>query len=146
MPTPVRVKHLRYEVQMLGETLRKLQERDFDDQWDANALIESFCVHARNLNEFFMEDGRHWDLLKASSFTDTGYRRPRKTRRRAALFKKIDRQIAHLTKRRTSGVRNKIDDRQRATMFAPLYADLRNFDLHLKPALRRKWKVIFEGT
>lgn len=28
-------------------------------------------------------------------------------------------------------------------MFALLYADLKNFDLHLRPGLRRKWKIIF---
>src|SRR5215475_8272532 len=98
---------------------------------DINALIESFCVHARNLNEFFLEEGRHWYLLKASSFTDADYRRPRKTKRRMMLFKKIDRQIAHLTKKRTSIVRHKIGDRQREEMFALLYADLKNFDRHL---------------
>ena len=59
MPTPTRVKHLVYEVQMLGETRRNLREHDFRDQWDVNALMESFCVHARNLNEFFLEEGRH---------------------------------------------------------------------------------------
>ena len=37
MPTPVRVKHLRYEVQMLGEARRKLGDHDFRDQWDVNA-------------------------------------------------------------------------------------------------------------
>jgi hypothetical protein len=46
MSTPVRVKHLRYEVQMLGEMRRKLHAREFNDQWTANALIEAFCVHA----------------------------------------------------------------------------------------------------
>ena len=28
-------------------------------------------------------------------------------------------------------------------MFAILYADLKNFDHHLRPGLRRKWKVVF---
>ena len=103
---------------MLDKTRHKLREHDFRDQWDVNALIKSFCVHARNLNEFFLEEGRHWDLLKASYFTDANYRLPRKTKRRAALFKKIDRQIAHLTRKRTSAARNKIDEQQREAMFA----------------------------
>ena len=67
---------------------------------------------------FFWKRAVTGDLLKASSFTDADYRRTRRTKRRAALFKKIDRQIAHLTKRRTSAARNKIDERQREAMFA----------------------------
>jgi len=41
LPTPTRVKHLVYEVQMLDKTRHKLREHDFRDQWDVNALIES---------------------------------------------------------------------------------------------------------
>ena len=143
MSTPARVKHLRYEVQMLGETRRKLLAKEFDDQLAANALIESFCIHARNLNEFFLESSKWGDTLKASSFTDQGYKRPRYTKRRRTLFSKIDKQISHLTKQRTSTARRKIGDRHRELMFALLYADLKNFDRHLRPALRRKWKVRF---
>ena len=101
-PPCARVKQLVYEVQMLGYTRRKLQTREFDGQWTANTLIKSFCLHARNLNEFFLEEGRHKDLLKASAFADADYKRPRNTRRRRALFSKINKQIAHLTKKRTS--------------------------------------------
>jgi hypothetical protein len=76
MATPARVKHLRYEVQMLGEMRRKLQAREFNDHWTANALIEAFCVHARNLNEFFLEASNHQDTLKASSFANGDYKPP----------------------------------------------------------------------
>jgi hypothetical protein len=137
------VKHVKYEVQMLGETRRKLQDRDFNDKWTANALIEAFCVHARNLNEFFVEESWHPDTLKASSFADDSYTLPRRTKRRRALFTKINKQISHLTTKRTSATRHKIDGKQREAMFTLLYADLRNFDQHLKPKLRRKWKVVF---
>lgn len=44
--------HLNYEIWMLEETNRK----QHDDQVIKNALIESFCVHARNLFEFFAEE------------------------------------------------------------------------------------------
>ena len=33
MPTPTRVKHLVYEVQMLDKTRHKLREHYFRDQW-----------------------------------------------------------------------------------------------------------------
>jgi hypothetical protein len=143
MSTPARVKHLSYEVRMLGEMRSKLQAGEFNDQWTANALIEAFCIHARNLNEFFVEQSSHRDILKASSFADSNYKRPRTTKRRRALFAKINKQISHLTNKRTSAARYKIDDKQREAMFTLLYADLKRFDLHLKPKLRRKWKIIF---
>ena len=141
MTTHSRVKHLRYEVLMLDQTRRKLKAQDFPDQYMANALIEAFCVHARNLNEFFLEaSDRYKDLLKASSFTDAAYKPPRNTKLRRALFDKINRQISHLTKKRTSVARLKIGDKHREQMFAILIGDLQRFDRHLKPHLRRKWK------
>lgn len=145
MPTPSLVKHLRYEVQMLGDTWAKISARDFDGQTAQNALIESFCIHARNLNEFFVEESKWADTLKASSFVDAGYKRPRSTKRRKALFSKINKQIAHLTKNRTSVARHKIGEKQMLDMFVLLYRDLVNFDGHIRPKLRRKWKVVFAG-
>ena len=53
MPTPARVKQLVYEVQMLGYTRRKLQTREFDGQWTANTLIESFCLLPATSTSFF---------------------------------------------------------------------------------------------
>jgi hypothetical protein len=98
MSTHARVKHLRYEVQMLGETMTKLEVPDSFDQTTMNALIESFCIHARNLNEFLLEKrDRHGDLVKASSFTDDAYKPPRTSKSRTALFDKINQQISHLT-------------------------------------------------
>ena len=47
--------HLLYEIQMLHETRKALNGERVSDQIITNALMESFCVHARNLNEFFVE-------------------------------------------------------------------------------------------
>jgi len=59
-------------------------------------LIESFCIHARNLNEFFLENGKD-DTLKASSFATNDYKRPNNAPERRSLFAKINKQISHLT-------------------------------------------------
>jgi len=53
-------KHLSYEIWMLCETYEltcKLKEEPETDEEriDANMKIESFCVHARNLYEFFLK-------------------------------------------------------------------------------------------
>jgi hypothetical protein len=99
--------HVRYEVIMLSETRRKLNERDANDQIAVNALMESFCIHARNLNEFFLETGRY-DTLKASAFSTQNYARPVETAIRQAIFSKINKQISHLTEARTTVPQQKI--------------------------------------
>lgn len=43
---------LPYELWMLDETFKRLNE-PLTDQVIANALIESFCIHARQLIDFF---------------------------------------------------------------------------------------------
>jgi len=143
-PTPEQlVKHLFYEVWMLGSTLKKLNSRDFPDIKTANALIESFCIHARNLNEFFLENGRD-DTLKASSFATSDYKTPENTAERRELFAKINKQISHLTEARATTVEaEKIGTPERNAMYALLYDDLDNFDRHLNPELRPAWKVVF---
>jgi hypothetical protein len=100
-PVELIKKHLFYEVLMLGETRKKLREQDYSDHIAANAFIETFCIHARNLNEFLHENGRP-DTLKASTFATADYERPLITDERRLLFAKINKQISHLTEGRTS--------------------------------------------
>ena len=143
-PTPEQlVEHLFYEVWMLGSTLNKLKLRDFKDQKTANALIDSFCVRARNLNEFFLEENNRADTLKASDFATDDYVVPKASNERKVLFKKINKQISHLTNERTSEQEDKIGDPDREQMYGMLYVDLKNFSEHLKPELRPAWKIKF---
>jgi hypothetical protein len=119
-----------------------LREHRTDDQVIRNALIESFCIHARNLNEFLLENGRP-DTLKATSFADDNYQPPLVTEVRQALFSKINKQISHLTEDRTSSAEDKIGDLQREQMYSVLFDELQRFSQHLNPELRASWKVIF---
>ena len=69
------LRYLFYELWMLAETHKRLSGRDRGDTVIQNALIEAFCTHARNLNEFFLEVG--WDhALKASDFALGDYKWP----------------------------------------------------------------------
>jgi hypothetical protein len=125
-PTPQQlVECLFYEVWMLGSTRDKLNRRDFKDQKTANALIDSFCIHARNLNEFFLEESKREDTLKASDFATASYKPPEKTEARKELFKKVHKQIAHLTNERTSEPDEKIGDPEREQMYGFLFNDLK---------------------
>ena len=61
------LRYLFYEFWMFAETHKRLLA-GIGDAVIQNALIEAFCTHARNLNEFFLEVV--WDhALKASDFT-----------------------------------------------------------------------------
>lgn len=101
--------HLPYEIDQLRGSFGQLKDKERDDRDDSdvalrvvrNALIESFCVHARSLIDFFAnrrikktdvtaEDFGHFP---ASLQTE---KEPLKT-----LRMKINKQIFHLTCNRT---------------------------------------------
>jgi hypothetical protein len=123
--------HLAYEIKMLHETRKALRGNPVSPQVITFALMESFCVHARNLNEFFLESKRN-DTLKASTFATSSYRRPENPEDRRALFQKIHTQIAHLTAERTSAAAEKIGPVDREEMYSWVYACLNYFADHIR--------------
>jgi hypothetical protein len=139
-------KHLRYEIIMLHETLKALRGQPVSDNVITNALTESFCLHARNLDEVFLETNNRSDTLTASSFTTSDYLPPDSPDDRRALFKKINKQISHLTTERTSVPEEKIGQAEREEMYGWIYALLEYFDDHLRPELRRVWKIRLPTT
>jgi hypothetical protein len=146
MPKELIKEHIFYEVWMLGSTRGKLLKGDHEDRKISNALIESFWVHARNLNEFFLETGKG-DTLKASEFATRDYQPPKDTEERKAPFKKVNKQISHLTRKRTSVPHQKVNGTDIEAIYKILFADLQNFHRHLEPELRSSWGIIFaEGT
>jgi hypothetical protein len=56
-----------YELDMLEDTYRLGR----DTQIQLNAYIESFCIHARNLIEFFRSDGRQYVETSYTPFAET---------------------------------------------------------------------------
>ena len=81
---------------LLGEPLVPRSSR----AGQVNALIEAFCIHARNLHEFFQ--GSRTDTLKANTFADSRYKSRPNDQERKTLISKINKQISHLTEQRTS--------------------------------------------
>lgn len=81
-------------------------------QAHANALIESFAVHARNLMDFFLSTPKGDDAV-AAHFTATGTFAATAT---CAIPKdlrtRLNKQIAHLTYSRTNAVKIGAADRQ----------------------------------
>ena len=66
--------HVRYELDMLFATFEQLRT-PVPNVVVGNALIESFCMHARALIDFF----DNTQGLQAREFTDTAYRPFRRT-------------------------------------------------------------------
>ncbi len=72
-----------------------------------NALLESFCIHLRNLLYFFYER-KQKDDVKAADFMPAGIRWcPGKLPNRAKLKDRLDKEIAHLTWKRISDPKEK---------------------------------------
>jgi hypothetical protein len=132
-------RHFVYEVWMLIETRERLLGEAYtvlrDDVVVRNALIESFCVHARNLIRFFTDK----DHAKASSFVDVAYAPFANGAVASDLVHKLSDQIMHLGRKRTADPREKIDGRGREELFVKLGAEVANFLQHLKPEYRALW-------
>ena len=137
------LKHVGYELDMLIYTFDKLLlvEPLVGPRYQAgqvNALIEAFCFHARNLDEFFQ--GSRRDALKAVNFADGEYQPRPNDKERKDLMSKVRKQIAHLTEQRTSEAMEKIGTVERTKVFYTLIAEADNFTRHLQPQLRHAWK------
>jgi hypothetical protein len=128
------LRYMFYEFWMLAETHKRLLAGKGDAVLE-NALIESFCTHARNLNEFFLEVGLG-DTLKASDFTLGDYKWPSDSDKRRALITTINKQLPHLNDQRTLVAQEKIGEQDRTAVYELLVADFKNFTHHLRPELR----------
>jgi hypothetical protein len=107
--------HLPYEIDMLrglfrqfGKVNRELSELDQKIQYYAQ--INSFCVHARALLDFFSNKGGDPTDATARDFT-TAYTSPFDPAKEPlkSLRTKLNKQVFHLTKNRTIVLANKFD-------------------------------------
>jgi hypothetical protein len=100
-----------------------------------NALIESFCIHARSLIDFFNDRKG----AKASDFTEPTYVPFPNGPIADTLVTKLSTQIAHLTLNRTADPQKKIDHTAREELTTKLAAELVNFFGNLKPEYQALW-------
>jgi hypothetical protein len=111
--------HFPYELWMLEETYERL--KGLGSGVCRNILIESFCIHARNLIEFYRGSEKN-DYMKAKFFTKDGIYKPKHVgdpdgEIGRELYGKLNQQIAHLTKDRTSDPGKKIGHAAREAIF-----------------------------
>ena len=144
--TETQLKYVGYELDMLIYTFDKLLlveplvPRSFQ-AGQVNALIEAFCIHARNLDEFFQGSGRA-GTLQAKTFVDSRFKPRPNDKERKNLMSKINKQISHLTEQRTSVAEEKISSADRARLYSILIAEADHFTRHLQPHLRPAWKYV----
>jgi len=131
--------HLPYELDMLQFTFERLLWNDIVQDDLRNALIESFCIHARSLIDFFNNKQGVW----ASEFVDSTYVSFRGGKVKRTLIAKLNTQIAHVTLERTADPHKKIGAVERQELFDKIRLALAEFEQHLKPEFKGMWKYQF---
>jgi len=137
--------HLPYEMDMLRVTYTKLAAiaqsptaATPENRACRFALIESFCVHARSLVDFFLATSANPNDVLATEFT-TGFRSsldPANAPLRD-IRTKLNKQIFHLTKDRTLIDAAKFDPGTDGSyVLNALEAEMRNFIACLRPDFR----------
>jgi hypothetical protein len=117
--------HLWYEIWMLGETYKLLNLSKVPiSEVVGNALIESFCVHARVLIEFFEKS------QGADYYTTVPYVRSKKYKK---LNRQINNQISHVIgEGRSDRASEKIGPDERKELIDLLGADIAIFKKTLR--------------
>lgn len=119
---------LPYEIAMLQGTFLRLVQPPADRIVN-NALIESFCVHARQLLEFL----NNKQGAPVADFVNANFQLQHITKLDNDLVQKLNTQIAHITYRRTDQQKNKINQADRKTLLDEIIAEMRNVANNLKP-------------
>jgi hypothetical protein len=121
--------HLPYEIDMLRNTYQSLRGSPLPTGFLKDALIESFCVHARSLLDFFKGMGGKLDDSNAAEFTK-GFVTAidEMTEPLKSIRPKLNKQIFHLTKTRTTKNADKFDPDYDATkVLAILESEIAQF-------------------
>ncbi len=117
--------HLRHEIKMLACCFHRLRLIDHSDSVLRNALFESFCVHARNLFEFFeAQPGKGGARRYAPNYSLEPNTYQRETTR-------LSNQITHMLKHRTSDEDELLDQYDLFDMLQKLDRELKRFKTHL---------------
>jgi hypothetical protein len=105
--------------------LEETNKTRHDDEVIKNALIESFCLHARNLFEFFFEEAPQYTRNHRPFSHIT-------TSKRKGILKKLNVHVTHVKSQgRATNDADKINDRERAEMLNILSDEIKEF----KPTL-----------
>jgi hypothetical protein len=125
--------HIPYEADMLSGTYEKLAG-GIEDAIIRNAIIESYCIHCRNLINFLKNDDKN---LKVKDFAPTfDYKNVCKEKNYREL---ISNQVAHLSKKRHSESDEKIGPELWREMYIELSGQLEKFQVALEGDNKKHW-------
>jgi hypothetical protein len=137
-----------YEVEMVRETHKLLCQADllstaFPDNKQivrtlTNALIESFCVHARNIIVFLRRREKNMDFLP--KYFTKSYNPPDKDFINASLLSALNDQITHLSVKRTNN-NTKIGHADREVIVAAIEDEIERFHDSLTKHFGDKWVI-----
>lgn len=135
--------HLVYEVSMLRHTFNFLLVNAWSTEL-RNAIIESFCVHARNIVDFFDEKSSSpgqakSDYVGAKHFCNPDYEPWTKGRPSNDLYGRLNRQVSHLTFDRTSKNEEKLGGKELGELFRLIEQELQIFGKYLRDPYAGKW-------
>jgi hypothetical protein len=128
--------HLPYELWMLRETYVTLKSPPADDVL-RNALIDAFCIHARQLLEFF--DSKQ--AMHAKDFTGGIYAAANLSGLTKSERDKLNTQIAHVTAMRTIDPAEKIGHALRAKFLKALEREAQHFEGKLASEFQGMFKA-----
>lgn len=137
--------HLFYEIEMLRRSHHILQggmPLPLLSPVVANLAIEGFCLHARNLIDFFADDrppgaksavARHFTISDYCPFNGNEVKKD-------VLYGKINKQIVHLTYDRTDDSNLKIGPKDREQLRSLIESEILEFEKCLRPPYDRVWR------
>jgi hypothetical protein len=128
-----------YEIKMMKYTYEQLQSPALNSPADW-VLIECFCLHVRNLIDFFWKDeplnsknavARHFTHATDQCYSPFAGICPKK-----GIYGKINKQIAHVTYDSTEIEAEKIGPDDRKTLYDLVVKEIHNFRQHIRPRYR----------
>jgi hypothetical protein len=137
--------HLPYEVQMLNFTFAALcTGPNVLGQLPINAFLESFCIHARNLIDFFAEQGTSAKRSAgAKHYIGASWRAfDGKNVKSEPFYGRLNNQIAHITYSREKDPTKKIGGSDITRIKQLLDAEVKRF----VDVLPSKWRPIWNAS
>jgi hypothetical protein len=129
--------HLVYEVNMLRSTFNFLHTPAWSPEL-RNAIIEAFCIHARNLIKFFDDAGQS-NYVSAKHFCNNYKPWANGRPPSGDLRGRLNNQIAHLTYDRTARNEDKVGDNEQSELIALIEREIEIFRNSLKEPYKAKW-------
>jgi hypothetical protein len=137
--------HLHYEIDMFFYTLERLRTSSNEmTAGDRNAFLESFCIHARSLIDFFSSKKTESSGEAAAiQFADASYQPFPLDPIPGPLYGTLNEQIAHLTYGRTDVPSKKLGRIELEELARRIEAEIANFQQRLQPQYASEWRISF---